>query len=63
MVFGSTDEIGYKAAEDPVSVHDFNATILHQLGLDHRQLVFPREGRSERITDEYPVRVLSKILR
>ncbi len=61
-VFGSTDEIGYKAAEDPVSVHDFNATILHQLGLDHRQLVFHREGRNERITDEYPVRVLSKIL-
>ena len=61
-VFGATDEIGYKAEVDPVSVHDFNATILHQLGLDHRQLVFQREGRSERITDEYPVRVLSKIL-
>jgi hypothetical protein len=62
-VFGSTDEIGYKAAEEPVSVHDFNATILHQLGLDHRQLVFHREGRNERITDEYPVRILSRILR
>jgi len=61
-ILGSTDEIGYKAQEDPVSVHDFNATILHQLGLDHRRLVFHREGRNERITDEYPVRVLSKIL-
>ncbi len=61
-VYGSTDEFGYKAQENPVSVHDFNATILHQLGLDHRQLVFRREGRNERITDEFPVRILKEIL-
>ena len=61
-VYGATDEIGYKAVENPVSVHDFHATILHQLGLDHRKLVFDREGRSERITDEFPARVIKEIL-
>lgn len=61
-VYGATDEIGYKAVEDPVSVHDFNATILHLLGMDHRKLVFLREGRGERITDEFPVSIPKEIL-
>jgi hypothetical protein len=60
--YGSTDEIGYRAAENKVSVHDFHATVLHLLGMDHRKLVFEREGRNERITDEFPARVLSEIL-
>ena len=61
-VYGATDEIGYKAAENRVSVHDFHATILHLLGLNHRDLVYPREGRNERITDEFPTRVVQEIL-
>jgi hypothetical protein len=61
-VYGSTDEIGYKALENRVSVHDFHATILHLLGMDHRRLVYERNGRSERITDEYPVQIIDKIL-
>lgn len=60
--YGATDEIGYRAAENKVSVHDFHATILHLLGMDHRRLVFEREGRNERITDEFPARVVSDIL-
>jgi hypothetical protein len=62
VTHGSTDEIGYRAAENRVSVHDFHATVLHQLGMNHRNLVFEREGRSERITDEFPARVVSEIL-
>ena len=62
VTYGSTDEIGYRAAENKVSVHDFHATILHLLGMDHRRLVFPREGRHERITDEFPARVLDDII-
>jgi hypothetical protein len=62
MAYGSTDEIGYRAAENRVSVHDFHATVLHLLGLDHRNLVFEREGRNERITDEFPARVLTQLL-
>lgn len=60
--YGSTDDIGYRAAENRVSVHDFHATILHLLGMNHRDLVFQREGRHERITDEFPARVVSDIL-
>jgi hypothetical protein len=59
--YGATDEIGYKAVENRVSVHDYHATILHALGMNYRDLVFQREGRRERITDEYPVRVVSEI--
>jgi len=61
-VFGSTDDIGYKAVENRVSVHDFHATILHQLGMNHRELVYQRDGRKERLTDEFPARVVKEIL-
>jgi hypothetical protein len=61
-VYGATDEIGFRAAENTVSVHDFHATILHLLGMNHRDLVFQREGRNERITDEYPARVVEQII-
>jgi len=62
ITYGSTDEIGYRAAENRVSVHDFHATVLHLLGMNHRDLVFEREGRNERITDEFPARVVHGIL-
>lgn len=60
--YGSTDEIGYRAAENKVSIHDFHATVLHMLGMNHRNLVFEREGRQERITDEFQARVLTEII-
>lgn len=63
VVHGATDEIGYKAVENRVSVHDYHATILHALGMNYRDLVFQREGRQERITDEYPVRIVSEIFK
>jgi hypothetical protein len=48
---GATDELGYKAAVDPVSVYDLHATILHLLGLDHRRLSFYHNGIERRLTD------------
>lgn len=48
---GSTDEIGYRAADDPVSVHDIHATVLHLLGLDHERLTYLHNGRKYRLTD------------
>jgi hypothetical protein len=48
---GNTDEIGYYAVEDVVHVHDLQATILHQLGIDHLQLVYKFQGRKYRLTD------------
>ncbi|MDZ4799515.1 MAG: DUF1501 domain-containing protein, partial [Bryobacteraceae bacterium] len=49
--YGSTDEMGYKAAEKPVTVYDFHATILHLLGLDHTQLSWYHNGLRRRLTD------------
>ena len=49
--FGATDEIGYKAVQDVLSVHDLNATILHLLGLDHERLTFRHNGLERRLTD------------
>lgn len=48
---GETDEIGYQAAVDPVSVHDLHATMLHLLGLDHKRLTYLHNGRRFRLTD------------
>ena len=50
-VVGSTDEFGLKTVDDPISVNDFHATILHLLGLDHEKLTHPHSGRDERLTD------------
>jgi len=51
MVYGETDELGYNITQNPVHVHDFQATILHQLGLDHEKLTFRYQGRRFRLTD------------
>jgi hypothetical protein len=50
-VYGSTDELGFNIVENPVHVHDLNATLLHLLGLDHLRLTFRFQGRDFRLTD------------
>lgn len=59
-VHGATDEHGFEIAKDPVSVHDFHATILHLLGLDHERLTYRSAGREFRLTDVHG-RVLREI--
>jgi hypothetical protein len=49
--YGETDDFGYNVAKDGVSVHDFQATVLHLLGLDHKRLTFKFQGRQFRLTD------------
>ena len=51
MSFGETDDLGYTIAENPVHVHDFNATLLHLLGMNHERLTFRYQGRQYRLTD------------
>jgi hypothetical protein len=51
IVYGETDELGYNIIKDPVHVHDFQATVLHQMGLDHKKLIFKHLGRRYRLTD------------
>ena len=50
-VYGRTDELGYYAVEDPMTVNDLHATILHLLGIDHEELTFKFQGRQFRLTD------------
>jgi Protein of unknown function (DUF1501) len=51
LVYGVTDDFGYNIVENPVSVHDFHATMLHCLGIDHTRLTYRFEGRDFRLTD------------
>ena len=51
ITYGQTDELGHKIVQDPVHVHDLNATILHLLGLNHERLTFRSQGRDYRLTD------------
>jgi hypothetical protein len=51
VVFGATDDYGYNVVENPVHVHDLQATILHQLGIDHEKLTYKFQGRHYRLTD------------
>lgn len=51
MVYGESDEFGYNIIKDPVHVHDFHATILNQMGIDHTKLTFKSQGRRYRLTD------------
>ena len=57
IVHGQTDEYGYNITQDPVHVHDLNATILHLLGIDHTRLTYRFQGRDYRLTDIHGTRV------
>jgi uncharacterized protein (DUF1501 family) len=61
QLYGQTDEIGYVGTEDVVHVHDLHATMLHQLGLDHKRLTYRFQGRDYRLTDVHG-EVVSDIL-
>jgi hypothetical protein len=50
---GATDELGYMVTQDPVSVHDLHATLLHLMGMDHTRLTYRFQGRNFRLTDVY----------
>jgi hypothetical protein len=60
--FGSTDPFGFAPTENPVHVHDLNATVLHMLGLDHERLTYKYQGREFRLTDVHGV-VQKELLR
>ena len=51
QVLGRTDDFGYNIVEDPVNVHDFHATLLHLMGIEHTQFTYRFEGRDYRLTD------------
>jgi hypothetical protein len=61
MSYGSTDEHGYQAVEDKCHIHDWHATMLHLLGLDHERLTYRYAGRNFRLTDVHG-KVIEKIM-
>ena len=58
ITYGESDDFGYGVVKNPVEVHDLNATILNQLGIDHTRLTYKYQGRNFRLTD-----VRGKVLR
>jgi len=60
--FGETDDFSYNIARDPVEVRDLQATLLHQLGIDHRRLTFPFQGLDQRLTGVEQAHVVRGIL-
>ena len=51
ITYGETDEFSYNVIKDPVHVHDFQATMMHLLGVDHERLTYKFQGRRFRLTD------------
>jgi arylsulfatase A-like enzyme len=51
MTYGQTDDFGFNVVQDPVHIHDLQATILHCLGIDHTKLTYRFQGRQFRLTD------------
>ena len=62
ITYGRTDDFSYNIEENPVHVRDFNATILHQLGIDHDRLSFPFLGLDQKLTGVLETRVIREIL-
>jgi hypothetical protein len=62
VTYGETDDFSYNVVENPVSLNDFNATILHCLGIDHEKFTFPFQGLDQRLTGVEPSHVVKAIL-
>jgi hypothetical protein len=63
LTYGATDEVGHRAAVDVVTPNDFQATLLHLLGIDPARLVYHAAGRAQHLIDGAPARVLGPIVR
>jgi hypothetical protein len=62
QAYGSTDDFGYRSIVGRASNADLHATILHQLGLNHKSLTYSHNSRDERLTDVYPARVIDQLI-
>jgi hypothetical protein len=60
--YGRTDDFSYNIVENPVHIRDFNATLMHCLGIDHNRLTFRYQGLEQRLTGVEPARIVSEIL-
>jgi hypothetical protein len=62
IVYGETDDFSYNVVKDPVPVRDFNATILHCLGIDHNRLTYKFQGLDQKLTGTTPASVVQGLL-
>jgi len=62
ITYGETDEYSYNVAKDPVTVRDFNATVLHCLGIDHNKLTYKSQGLDQKLTGPVPANVVPGLL-
>jgi hypothetical protein len=62
ITYGETDEYSYNVVKDPVTVRDFNATILHSLGIDHNKLTYNFQGLDQKLTSPVPASVVTGLL-
>ena len=61
-MYGQTDEVGHRAVVDRVTANDYQATLLHQFGLDHSRLIYHHAGRDQKLTNDRPARLVKEIL-
>ena len=59
---GATDDFGYRSVTNRTKYSDYHATVLHQLGFDHKELVYEHNGRDERLTDVYDAHVIHDLI-
>jgi hypothetical protein len=62
ITYGETDDYSYNVVKDPVPVRDFNATILHCLGIDHNKLTYNFQGLDQKLTSPVPASVVKGLL-
>ena len=62
ITYGETDDFSYNVAHNPVAVRDLHATMLHQLGIDHKKLTFPFQGLDQRLTGVEPSHIIKEVL-
>ena len=62
IIYGETDEYSYNVVRDPVPVRDFNATILHCLGIDHNKFTYKFQGLDQKLTGTTPASVVQGLL-
>ena len=62
IAVGETDDFCWNITEDPYHIRDLNATILHQLGIDHNRLTYPYRGLDQKLTGVEPAKLIEKAL-
>jgi hypothetical protein len=62
VVYGETDEFSYNIVKDPVNIHDFHATVLRLLGIDHERFAYRFQGLDQKLTGVEPAKVIKELM-